>query len=111
MTKREEHTIKFNAILDELKDLHERKNNNYSSDEEPLANLRACKSMGISPVTGVVLRLGDKYSRLCELSKGKPDLVGESMKDTFRDMAVYAILAMMLLDEEIVIDKHPTLVI
>lgn len=100
MDKRELHIKKFNQMLDELKDLHERKNNNYSSDNDPLANLRMCKQMGVSPVVGVVLRLGDKYSRLCELSKGKKDLVGESMKDTFRDMAVYALLAMMLLDEE-----------
>lgn len=91
---------RFYEILDEMADLHHRKNNNYAADGDPLSNLRQCEQFGLPAPTGVMVRMGDKWSRLCELMKGKKDLVGESIKDTLMDMAVYSILQIIVLEEE-----------
>ena len=90
---------RFYEILEELRDLHDRKNNNYAEDSDPLSNLRECERMGLPPYMGVFVRLGDKYSRIAELAKGKPDLVGESIFDTLKDNAIYSILGMILYEE------------
>ena len=91
---------RFYQLLDEIADLHARKNNNYSADSDPLSNLRFCESFGVPATTGVMVRLGDKFSRLCQLMQGKKDLVGESIKDTLMDNAIYSLLEIILIEEE-----------
>jgi hypothetical protein len=55
---------------------------------------------GIEPWKGVVVRLGDKYSRLCNFAKkGKFEVKDESVEDTLKDLAVYGILALILYRE------------
>ncbi len=92
--------LKFNALLEQMRDLHERKNENYAVPSDPLFNLRGCEQIGISPFKGVVVRMGDKFNRICNLTRGVPDKVGESLKDTLMDMAVYSLLAILLLEED-----------
>jgi hypothetical protein len=91
---------RFYDLLRELADLHERKNSNYSAPNDPLSNLRFCARLKISPVKGVVVRMGDKWCRIEQLVNGTPDLVWESLVDTLRDMAVYALLAIVLIEDE-----------
>jgi hypothetical protein len=90
----------FYDLLEEMADLHARKNANYADQKEPLSNLRRCKALGISPLMGVLVRLQDKWSRIENLARGVPDLVGESLEDTLMDNAVYSLLAIILLREE-----------
>jgi hypothetical protein len=90
---------RFYALLKEMEDLHDRKNNNYSKDTDPLSNLKQSESFGIPAYLGALVRMSDKWSRLQELAKGKKDLVGESFTDTLMDMAVYAILCIILYEE------------
>tara|TARA_B100001094_G_scaffold310416_1_gene345018 strand:+ start:5735 stop:5944 length:210 start_codon:yes stop_codon:yes gene_type:complete len=49
---------------------------------------------------GVVVRIGDKVQRLASISKTQVTLVkDESLRDTLMDLANYASMAVMLLDE------------
>ena len=89
----------FYELLNKIGDLHARKNSNYAEDNDPLSNLKACERLNITPFMGVMIRLQDKWSRLEQLAKGKPDLVGESIEDTLMDNAVYSLLAIILLKE------------
>lgn len=89
----------FYDIIDELKDIYIRKNQNYASVDDPLSNLKQSEALGIPAWKGAMVRMGDKMSRLTELAKGKPDLVGESFTDTLRDLAIYAILCEILYKE------------
>ena len=91
----------FHKILDEMRDLHDRKNNNYAEDSDPLSNLRGCEQIGLPAHISVFVRLTDKFSRIIQLAKGKPDLVGESMEDTLMDMAIYSVLAIILWREHV----------
>lgn len=89
----------FYELLEQMADLHDRKNANYAEDGNPLSNLKGCERLNIPAFMGVLVRLQDKWSRIEQLAKGKPDLVGESLEDTLMDNAVYSLLAIVLLRE------------
>lgn len=100
MTKRKYHGHPlFYEIIEELKDLHSRKNHDYAGND-PLMNLRLCELGGLPGWKGIVVRLTDKISRLLTFMKmGKFLVKDESVEDTFRDAAVYAILGLILYRE------------
>lgn len=91
---------KFYDLLLQIAELHARKNHDYAQDKDPLSNLKWCANFGISPFKGTLVRLSDKWSRITELSKKPPMVVGESIKDSLMDNAVYSLLAIVLYEDE-----------
>jgi len=94
----------FYRILQELEELHDRKNSDYAKDSDPLSNLRMSEEIGIPGYVGNFIRMGDKWSRITELTKKRlngqdPAVKDERLQDTLRDLAVYCILEMILIDE------------
>jgi hypothetical protein len=90
---------RFHAILKEMGELHDRKQQDYGTDEDPLANIRASTAWGLPAWAGAMLRGGDKLKRLQTFLKtGK--LANEGARDAFLDLAVYSILGLILFDEE-----------
>ncbi len=89
---------KFDALIDEIRALHAKKNHDYSAAGDPLSNFRRCERLGVSPLLGVLVRLSDKQSRIEELVKGKT-AQNESLRDSLIDSAVYNLIAVLLLDE------------
>jgi len=89
-------------MLDELKDLHERKNRGYSGySNDPWANFRECEAFGISATDGVITRMSDKWSRIKSLWQDRNnDQVGENIIDTLQDLAAYALILICLLNEK-----------
>ena len=100
--QREIQTKKFNDLLDQIKKIHADKNHDYATDEDSLSNLKMCKTLiGIPSWIGVVVRLCDKFCRIAEYAKKKELKVKEEgIKDTLIDMAVYSLLAIILMEEE-----------
>ncbi len=91
---------KFNALLAEMSAIRKAKNSDYGSDEDSLSNLRECESMGIPAWVGTIIRIGDKWSRLKQLTKkGKAAVKNESIIDTLLDTANYCLLTIILLEE------------
>ena len=91
----------FDDALDELKMLHDAKNHDYATEENPYKNLEKVSAIGIEPWRGIVIRLMDKFSRLEEYCvKGKLSIKSEGVEDTFADIAVYSILARILFRKE-----------
>jgi len=87
----------FDDALDELKMLHDAKNSDYSTLENPYKNLQATERIGVEAWRGIVIRLMDKFSRLEEYCvKGELAIKSEGIEDTFKDIAVYSTLAMIL---------------
>ena len=83
-------------ICEYLNNLYERKNHDYGDSfhkmfmEEGLAMIR--------------IRLGDKFSRFKTLSRlnpgdSKQEVIDESIRDTLVDLANYALMTVMELDE------------
>ena len=91
----------FDDELDALKMLHDAKNHDYATEENPYKNLEKVSAIGIEPWRGIVIRLMDKFSRLEEYCvKGKLSIKSEGVEDTFADIAVYSILARILFRKE-----------
>jgi hypothetical protein len=99
MTERFGHP-KFYELIEQMAELHSRKNHDYSGTADPLKNLRSPLRIGISPFMGVLVRLQDKWSRLEQFANSGEMLVkGESVIDTLMDNAVYSLLAIILYEE------------
>lgn len=92
------------SLLDEMRDLHIRKNTGYaaaSPTNDPWYNFRQCGFFGIPVTDGVVTRMSDKWSRLQSLWRNpERELVGESVEDTLMDLAAYSLILICLLREQ-----------
>ena len=94
---------RFLELLNELEDMHCRKNASYSGIEtkDPWRNFRYSELFGISPLKGCLVRMSDKYIRISNLVRNeKNEQVGENIKDTLLDLASYALIAYCLYEEE-----------
>lgn len=75
----------FESVLDEMKELHAKKDKDYGS-----AFHKSFEEFG---VTAGVVRLNDKMERVKALVKnGKAEVKDESLLDTLKDMASYAVM-------------------
>ncbi len=94
---------RFLELLKKIEDLHNRKNAGYSGAEskDALANFRLAAMFGVTPFQGVLVRLSDKFSRIASLTRNPTnEQVGENIKDTLMDNAVYSLLAICLYEEQ-----------
>src|SRR3990167_5855584 len=89
---------RFHDILQELGALHDKKQRDYGRDDDPFANVRASNELGIEPWVGAMVRLTDKVRRLQTLAR-RGQLANEAAEDSFRDIAVYAVIAAVLYEE------------
>ena len=84
----------FPYILMDMLQLHNDKSNDYANEESPFANIEMCEKGDLPAWKGVVVRLGDKYSRLLNAMAGKL-FKFEGVKDAFLDNAVYSIIGLI----------------
>lgn len=79
----------FTNVQNEALELFKKKNKDYGD---------AFATYG---TIGVLVRMGDKVSRLQSITKNKISLVdSESLRDTLIDLHNYSAMAVMLMDEE-----------
>lgn len=86
-------------VAGELKDTLSRKNHDYTTTDEFSNFTEAARLPGVMPFDVVLGQLGIKYSRLLSLNKGS-DPEFESLRDSFIDLAGYAVIAAAWLDRE-----------
>lgn len=95
-------SMEYKEELDRAWDLHVRKNAGYAGADnpDPWANFRMCEAFGITAFQGCMVRMSDKYIRVTNLMRdASNDQVGESIIDTLRDLAAYALIGVVLLQE------------
>lgn len=106
-TERKAGDPRFFKILEEMAHLHILKSRDYGQGDDPLANLRSASEFGLPAWLGVLVRMNDKMIRLKAFAS-KRTLANESVVDSLRDIACYAILAEILLQEEAEQQKEST---
>ena len=80
-------------ICQELTETYEKKNADYGNSFE--------NSLDKHGMIAGIVRMDDKMSRLISLnSKNEQQVMDESMRDTLMDLANYAIMSVMWLDEQ-----------
>jgi len=106
MNKKYGHPL-FYQILDELAELHSRKNYMYSTDKDPLSNFRSAGRMveklfkpNINvPLATALVYMSKQYDGVINIvGEGKTDTV-ESVRDKLMDIAVYSVLSVILNEE------------
>ena len=84
---------RFKDITKIMSDIFIRKNHDYGNSFE--------QSLNEEGITASRIRMGDKWNRYKQLSKGvKAQVNDESIKDTLIDIATYAIMTIMWLDKQ-----------
>jgi hypothetical protein len=94
---------RYLQLLDDMAELHMRKNAGYSGEDNPdaWANFRMAEQFGVSAFQGCLVRMSDKYIRITNLvRRPESEQVGENIKDTLMDLAAYALIAVCLLEEK-----------
>ena len=76
----------FLKIVNEIVDLKKKKATDYGN------------SWRIFGLVGIYYQIGNKFFRLWNLTSKELTPKNESLRDTLRDMAVYCIMAMQLID-------------
>lgn len=84
----------FNRITDEMTAIYVRKNADYGNSFD--------KSLDEDGLLVSKIRLGDKYLRFCQLIKQESQVKDESIRDTLIDMANYAIMTVMWMDDKVI---------
>ena len=92
-------SARFHELLQEIGVLHDKKQSDYGTDADPFANVRASQEFGVRPWIGALVRLNDKVVRLKSFAR-KGSLENESAKDSMLDIAVYALIALVLYEGE-----------
>jgi hypothetical protein len=83
-------------IFDELWELHQAKDADYAGGDS-LSNFRVSEQFGVPAWKGAAIRMADKWSRFVSLmQKTGPDVGDETIEDTLRDLAVYAVIVLVL---------------
>lgn len=90
---------RFEDIINEISELHYRKSLDYGTEEDPYNNIRHSADWGLPPWMGAMIRANDKIHRIQRYAKAST-LANESVRDSFLDLAVYAIIALILWEEE-----------
>ncbi len=95
--KRSGHPV-FYELIEEMGRIHSIKNQDYG-DGNPLGNFMLAKSLGVDPFLGILIRLSDKWARICSLAKktnNEGAVKDETIEDTLIDMANYSLLAIVI---------------
>ena len=89
----------YEKLLQELLALHTAKSSDYGAPEDSLANVRASEGFGIPAWVGALVRANDKMIRLQNLAK-QGSLTNEAARDSFLDLASYALIGLILYEED-----------
>ena len=89
---------RFHALLEEVGRLHDKKQADYGREDDPFANVRASSDWGVPAWVGALIRGTDKIKRLQKAARSG-SLANESVEDSMMDLAVYALISLILYRE------------
>lgn len=81
--------------LKEIGELHDKKQADYGRADNPFANIVGSADFGIPPWIGAMVRGNDKMKRIQKFASSG-GLENETVEDSFKDLAVYALIALVL---------------
>lgn len=96
---------KFHDRLKAAGEMHDRKQADYGTTDDPFANIRRCERYDIPAWVGCAIRMADKMARIeravGQWARGeKVSMSNESLLDSFDDLSVYAIIGAILYEDE-----------
>lgn len=92
LSKSDEFAMNLAEVIDELEDIVNCKQQDYGSN--------AILGSPYGALNGILVRMHDKMNRVVHLEKSKQSVKNESLRDTFIDIAGYALLAVLVIDDK-----------
>ena len=95
-----------NAEVQGILNLTAEKNSDYTGGDtcnNPFANFDASTEFGVEPLTGICIRMQDKFQRakaFCSDGKLSVNSDGDKAKDIFRDLIGYSLIAIGMLERD-----------
>jgi len=92
--------------VDSILEMTAHKNNDYTGGEtcdNPFANFDGSTEFGVHPLTGICIRMQDKFQRaksFCADGSLQVNTNGDQSKDIFRDLIGYSLIAIGMLERE-----------
>ena len=84
-----------------MNDILKRKNADYAGPKGEYNNFEFCEKLGVCTTEeGLVVRISDKMTRICNLLKADAQVKDESIKDTLLDMANYAMILASYIEDK-----------
>lgn len=94
------------AEVQHVLDLTANKNSDYTGGEtcdNPFANFDASTEFSVDPLTGLCIRMQDKFQRakaFCSDGNLQCNAKGDQSKDIFRDLIGYSLIAIGMLERQ-----------
>ncbi len=81
-------------------EISRRKNADYSSGDDAFKNFRASETFGVPVETAILVRMSDKFARIGNLLNKEGEVKDESISDTLKDLANYAMILKVYIDQK-----------
>jgi hypothetical protein len=96
-----EFLTKHQEILDTIHNITANKNRDYSKEADAFANFEMVQKFGITDTaSGILVRMCDKFARICNLVKQEAKVKDETIIDTLIDLANYAVICTVYLQDK-----------
>lgn len=83
----------FNSILSEMSAILQAKNSDYSDQKDAFSNFTNVEKLNITTAErGILVRMTDKITRICNLIDKDPAVKDEAIEDTLMDLANYSVI-------------------
>ncbi len=90
----------FNSMINEEKDLLDRKGREYSSDSDCLANFKSKLDIGVNSLQVAAIFMDKHYSSIKSFIKVGHEISDESIEGRISDMRNYLFLLSLLIKEQ-----------
>ena len=91
----------FETTFKNCLDVMLKKNHDYSKGDSALRNFELVQHLQVAtPSQGVLVRLSDKFMRICNLYNTPGQVLDESVDDTISDMINYLVILKATLKQE-----------
>lgn len=89
---------RFAAKIREIIAVRQEKGEDYGDDGDTYANIHASAEFGVLPWLAAIVRLNDNVTRIKSFVR-KGNLKNDPIEDSFRDIAVYSLIAWIMFEE------------
>jgi hypothetical protein len=90
---------RFHQLLKEIGELHDKKQKDYGTPEDPFANVRGATEFGLPAPMGAFLAMKDCMQKITALVRNGR-LENEPVDNVLKDMAVFSLIGLVLYEEE-----------
>ena len=97
---RDQFITRLEELYKDNVEISRRKNADYARGGDPFQNFKASEVYGVSVAHGIIVRMSDKMIRASNLLSKAPDVADESIFDTLSDLANYAMILRMWLEQK-----------